>query len=181
MGNENETLWFSPIILLSFGHKPFGSLWYKGLSVLALLRRCAIHLQIHFHLDKFSACMRAVLSYAYMYIYIYICMNYIDTYIHHITHNATIWWFPKIGVPGTPKSSILLGFSLINHLFWGAPISGNTWYSIEYMMVIAKASGRRWEQLAPGRWLFRGWCCPRGAQSLVRFEQFAWWLLWGFQ
>ena len=53
-------------------------------------------------------------------------MNYIDTYIHHITHNATIWWFPKIGVPGTPKSSILLGFSLINHLFWGAPISGNT-------------------------------------------------------
>ncbi len=27
---------------------------------------------------------------------------------------------------GTPKSSILIGFSLINHPFWGTPIFGNT-------------------------------------------------------
>ena len=27
---------------------------------------------------------------------------------------------------GTPKSSILIGFSLINHPFWGIPIFGNT-------------------------------------------------------
>ena len=27
---------------------------------------------------------------------------------------------------GTPKSSILVGFSIINHPFWGAPIFGNT-------------------------------------------------------
>ena len=27
---------------------------------------------------------------------------------------------------GTPKSSILMGFSIINHPFWGTPISGNT-------------------------------------------------------
>ena len=27
---------------------------------------------------------------------------------------------------GTPKSSILLGFSIINHPFWGTPIFGNT-------------------------------------------------------
>ena len=26
---------------------------------------------------------------------------------------------------GTPKSSILIGFSLINHPFWGTPIFGN--------------------------------------------------------
>ena len=26
---------------------------------------------------------------------------------------------------GTPKSSILLGFSIINHPFWGTPIFGN--------------------------------------------------------
>ena len=26
---------------------------------------------------------------------------------------------------GTPKSSILIGFSIINHPFWGAPIFGN--------------------------------------------------------
>ena len=33
--------------------------------------------------------------------------------------------FPKIvGFP--PKSSILIGFSIINHPFWGTPILGNT-------------------------------------------------------
>ena len=32
--------------------------------------------------------------------------------------------FPKIEVP--PKSSILIGFSIINHPFWGTPIFGNT-------------------------------------------------------
>ena len=35
----------------------------------------------------------------------------------------------KMGVSknnGTPKSSILIGFSLINHPFWGIPIFGNT-------------------------------------------------------
>ena len=26
---------------------------------------------------------------------------------------------------GTPKSSILIGFSIINHIFWGTPIFGN--------------------------------------------------------
>ena len=37
-----------------------------------------------------------------------------------------IWVFPKIvGFP--PKSSILTGFSIINHPFWGTPIFGNTY------------------------------------------------------
>jgi len=27
---------------------------------------------------------------------------------------------------GTPKSSILIRFSIINHPFWGTPIFGNT-------------------------------------------------------
>ncbi len=27
---------------------------------------------------------------------------------------------------GTPKSAILIGFSIINHPFWGTPIFGNT-------------------------------------------------------
>ena len=26
---------------------------------------------------------------------------------------------------GTPKSSILIGFSIINHPFWGTPVFGN--------------------------------------------------------
>ena len=33
--------------------------------------------------------------------------------------------FPKIGVK-PPKSSISIGFSIINHPFWGTPIFGNT-------------------------------------------------------
>ena len=36
---------------------------------------------------------------------------------------------PYVGVSenrGTPKSSILIGFSIINHPFWGTPILGNT-------------------------------------------------------
>ena len=32
--------------------------------------------------------------------------------------------FPKMLVP--PKSSIFIGFSIINHPFWGSPIFGNT-------------------------------------------------------
>ena len=35
---------------------------------------------------------------------------------------------------GTPKSSILIGFSIINHPFWGTPIFGNThMFPIEYL------------------------------------------------
>ena len=34
-----------------------------------------------------------------------------------------IWVFPKIMVP--PKNSILIGFSIIKHPFWGTPIFGN--------------------------------------------------------
>ena len=37
---------------------------------------------------------------------------------------ATIWVFPKIGVP--PNHPILIGFSIINHPFWGTIIFGNT-------------------------------------------------------
>ena len=39
-------------------------------------------------------------------------------------------WLIFIGVSknrgGPPKSSILIGFSIINHPFWGTPIFGNT-------------------------------------------------------
>ena len=33
---------------------------------------------------------------------------------------------------GTPKSSILIGFSIINHPFWGTPIFGNTHLFLYY-------------------------------------------------
>ena len=52
----------------------------------------------------------------------------------HITnkfHTWKLWVFIHLhmGVSenrGTPKSSILIGFSIINHPFWGIPIFGNT-------------------------------------------------------
>ena len=39
-----------------------------------------------------------------------------------------LYWLTDLGVSknkGTPKSSILIGFSFINHPFWGTPILGN--------------------------------------------------------
>ena len=44
------------------------------------------------------------------------------------------WTYDYVGVSknmGTPKSSILIGFSLINHPFWGTPIFGNTHVIVE--------------------------------------------------
>ena len=41
-----------------------------------------------------------------------------------VSEMVEIWVFPKIN--GTPKSSILIGFSIISHPFWGTPIFGNT-------------------------------------------------------
>ena len=42
-----------------------------------------------------------------------------------LSFEVTTWMFPKIvGFP--PKSSILIGFCIINHAFWGTPIFGNT-------------------------------------------------------
>ena len=34
-----------------------------------------------------------------------------------------VWMFPKIVVP---PNHILVGFSIINHPFWGTPVLGNT-------------------------------------------------------
>ena len=45
-------------------------------------------------------------------------------------------YFVHLGVSengGTPKSSILIGFSIINHPFWGTPIFGNT-----HLFIISK-------------------------------------------
>ena len=44
----------------------------------------------------------------------------------------TIWGFPEMVVP--PKSSILIGFSIINHPFWGTTIFGNTHDYIELLL-----------------------------------------------
>ena len=49
-----------------------------------------------------------------------------------LRHDVTVPWTSiswEMGVSknrGTPKTSILIGFSIINHPFWGTPIFGNT-------------------------------------------------------
>ncbi len=49
-------------------------------------------------------------------------------YWRGVSDTVSMWVFPKIGVP--PKSWILIGFSIINHPFWGTPIFGNTHMNI---------------------------------------------------
>ena len=45
---------------------------------------------------------------------------------------------------GTPKSSILIGFSIINHLFWGTTIFGNThiYLQMNFLKLVVKVSLR---------------------------------------
>jgi len=45
--------------------------------------------------------------------------------------DISIWMFPKMVY--TPKSSILIGFSIINHSFWGTPVFGNTHIHIVFV------------------------------------------------
>ena len=92
----------------------------------------------------------------------------------------SIWRFPEMGVPpNQSKSSILVGFSMMNHPLWGIPIYGNphlmqhaALHELEHL-----ASGKRrladWqEQRKRGRIRSSGFGCTwdhRG-QDLVRFR-----------
>ena len=58
-----------------------------------------------------------------------------------------IWMFPKIVV--RPNHPILIGFSIINHPFWGTPIFGNTHTDFEHCS--PKPTTTRTEAL-PGAW-----------------------------
>ncbi len=70
--------------------------------------------------------------------------------------------FSYVGVSknnGTPKSSILIGFSIVNHPFWGTSIYGNThvllayWFWMAMWMLINSRSdcnlniGHNWRRL----------------------------------
>ena len=79
--------------------------------------------------------------------------------------HSNIWTIIKVfhGVSKnrviTPKSSTLIGFSLINHPFWGTPIFGNTHMFI-YLLV---ASYDQHPCLAPKQWRcwMRHWYAQR--------------------
>ena len=55
-------------------------------------------------------------------VYIHIIMEKIPKSLDELT----ILYMGVSKNRGTPKSSILIGFSIINHPFWGTPIFGNT-------------------------------------------------------
>ena len=45
---------------------------------------------------------------------------------------------------GTPKSSILIGFSIINHPFWGTPIFGNTHKCVSFLPILQGNNKSSW-------------------------------------
>ena len=51
-----------------------------------------------------------------------------------IRSTINTWEFPKIGVP--PNHPFQIGFSIINHPFWGTPIFGNTHISLNLLPFI---------------------------------------------
>ena len=53
---------------------------------------------------------------------------------------------------GTPKSSILIGFSIINHPFWGTPIFGNTHIYLSTGFKEFFHQPPRWAPERPARW-----------------------------
>ena len=51
-------------------------------------------------------------------------------------HGSNITYMGVSKNNGTPKSSILIGFSIINHPFWGTPIFGNIHIDVRYMVLV---------------------------------------------
>ena len=75
-----------------------------------------------------------IYAHTHIYIYMYIWLNHVNSvYTVHLQitkkhlksrYASNIWMFPKIVVP--PNHPFLIGFSIVNHPFWGTPIFGNT-------------------------------------------------------
>ena len=70
----------------------------------------------------------------------------------------TIWGFPKMVVP--PKSSILIGFSIINHPFWGYPYFWKHPYNSERLFAFLgqkplafQFRGHHWESTRSNGWI----------------------------
>ena len=68
------------------------------------------------------------------------------------TENNIIYHMGVSKNRGTPKSSILIGFSIINHPFWGIPIFGNTHIPLQYMIIHHEFWRIRIDSLLEGPW-----------------------------
>ena len=102
-------------------HRFLGGLGYLGMTfggIFPSLIRLQIYLQIQCYL-KFLCPSRVRQSSKF-------CLQKITC-----SHFPGCFWLKKFyhmdvsENSGTPKSSILIGFSIINHPFWGSPIFGN--------------------------------------------------------
>ena len=60
---------------------------------------------------------------------------------------------------GTPKSSILVGFSIINHPFWGTVIFGNSHMTFPSSRAKKRAARVPWQNILPSirRWELIAW------------------------
>ena len=92
---------------------------------------------------------------------------------------------------GTPKSSIVIGFSITNHPFWSTPIFGNTNMYIYYIEYVdaqyeqipfpeteqcfcpwkkgLKLPPKKETGLSPNHQVFRGFCCYTPANKKCTF------------
>ena len=107
-------------------------------------------------------------------------LNYLYQSILTFRSNTSIWMFPKIeGIP--PKSSIVIGFSIIAHPFWGfPPIFGNTHTQGE---AIGSMGGATRVGVAKFQWLnptslrktpVNGRCLRMGCRTFVHEPIFCW-------
>ena len=73
-----------------------------------------------------GGCIPGSMGDIYIYIPVLINMNN-STYLHHFNHQGLEhdWYMEVSWNGGTPKASILIGFSIINYPFWGTPNLGN--------------------------------------------------------
>ena len=72
---------------------------------------------------------------------------------------------------GTPKSSILIGFSIINHPFWGTPIFGNIHMTLNLLKHLCPNPHLCLLRFPPGAWKpSRGFMSWNHSRKSLRFQ-----------
>ena len=104
--------------------------------------------------------------------------------IHHwwVFYPETIWGFPKLGVT-TPKSSILIWFSMIKQPFWGSPIFKKPPYLYWKWKILWDTNVKN----PPAHWVYPGSGLPTSSASVRPRARLCWapgqwglqwWLSW---
>ena len=115
--------WHSQIYLTISLYKRYKTIWYNWLYIFMCVKQIFDLLLV--------MCTLYIL-------WLYIPRSQMTLVLHRV--RAFFWsgsslniWGQTVSIymgvsknSGTPKSSILIGFSIINHPFWGTPIFGNT-------------------------------------------------------